>query len=49
MFIISEEEKKKKDKTAWKTNLRFIKSTILKGGETRGKDERKLTYYVFFT
>jgi len=37
------------DITGWKTNLKFIKSTISKGGETRGKDKRRFTHSMFFT
>lgn len=29
--------------------MRFIKSTIFKGGETRGKSKRKLEYNICFT
>lgn len=49
-FILNGKKKKReRDITAWKTNLRFIKSTIFKGGETRGKSKRKLEYNIYFT
>lgn len=43
-----EEKKKIWDTTGWKTKLRFIKSTIFKGGEIRDKNKRKLTHKVIF-
>lgn len=44
----SGEGKKNWDTTGWKTKLRFIKSTVFKGGEIRDKNKRKLTYNIFF-